>query len=97
MVDFSDLEQSLTWLSKRGYLSGSLGRGEPRGKDIDVFVTDRTIADLKRQLNDQDVEWSSPFMGCITWWPEDVQVETSSLFPRYKTGPRTIFGVAFRT
>ena len=97
MTDFRNLDESLKWLARRGYLSGSLGRGESYGKDIDVLVTDRTIADLKRGLNEQGVSWSSPMMGCITWHPEDVQVETSTLFPRYKTGPKSVYGVEFRT
>lgn len=95
--DFRSLDASLGWLAKRGYLSGSLGRGEAYGRDIDVLVTDRSIADLKAGLREQGIEFSSPFMGCITWHPEDVQVETSTLFPRYKTGPKTIYGVEFRT
>ena len=97
MTDFRDLVASLKWLAGRGYLSGSLGRGEAYGKDIDIAVTDRTIADLKRKLNEQGVEWDSPFMGCITWYPEGTQVETSTLFPRYRTGPKSVYGVEFRT
>ena len=97
MVDFSSLDDSLKWLAKRGWLSGSLGRGEAFGKDIDVLVKTRTIAELKSGLNEQGVEWDSPLTGCITWYPEGVQVETSDLFPRYKTGPKSVYGVEFRT
>lgn len=95
--DLSKLEDSLRWLAARGYLSGSLGRGEPSGKDIDVRLADSHVKALKRLLNAQKVHWDSPFMGCITWWPEGVQVETAFLFPRYRTGDRIIRGVLFRT
>jgi len=97
VTNFNDLDESLEWLAKRGWLSGSLGRGESSGKDIDVFLPDRHIQALKKLLNAQEIEWDSPFIGCITWWPGDVQVETSYLFPRYKTGDKRVFDVWFRT
>ena len=96
-VDLSDLTSSLEWLAKRGWLSGSLARGKERAKDIDVCVNDRTIASLKALLREQNVPWDSPFIGCITWYPDGVQLETSTLFPRYKTGPKSVYGVEFRT
>jgi hypothetical protein len=44
------------------------------------------------------VVWESPFVGCVTWWPDGYQVEVSSIFPRYRKG-RTVSvnGVEFRT
>ena len=97
--DMTLLDDSLNWLAKRGWLSGSFARCDGTGtfKDIDVRLADRYVAQLKRLLTEQKVEWDSPFMGCITWWPEGIQVETAFIFPRYRTGDKSVFGVRFRT
>lgn len=95
--NLSTLGGALRWLAKRGFLSGSFGRGETSGKDIDIHLNDRYIQKLKTTLIAQKVNWNSPFVGSITWWPEGVQVETSSLFPRYRKGQKCIYGVWFKT
>lgn len=97
--NLSNLHDSLTWLAKRGFLSGSYARddGTGTGKDIDVRLADRHVKTLKKMLNDQRVAWDSPFMGCITWHPGGVQVETAFIFPRYKNGLKCINGIWFRT
>jgi hypothetical protein len=95
--DFNNLVESLQWLAKFGRLSGSLGRGERSGKDIDVYLSYSKVKTLKGLLDFQMVTWDSPCTGAITWHPEGVQVEVSDLFPRYKTGDKVIYGVTFRT
>jgi hypothetical protein len=97
--NLKSLHESLQWLSERGYLSGSFARNDGTGtfKDVDVRLADRHVKKLRAMLDAQGVEWDSPFVGCITWWPEGKQVETAFLFPRYKTGPKIIDGICFRT
>jgi len=97
--NLNNLKESLEWLAKRGFLSGSYGRddGTGTGKDIDVRLADRHVLELKKMLIDQRVAWSSPFMGCITWHPGGTQVETAFIFPRYKNGEKTVLGVPFKT
>jgi hypothetical protein len=93
------LDDSLRWLAKRGYLSGSLSRGDSHANsDIDVYLPERHIKPLVALLKAQGVVWDSPFVGCVTWWPDGYQVEVSSIFPRYRKG-RTVSvnGVEFRT
>jgi hypothetical protein len=95
--DLRLLEDSLRWLAGRGFLSGSLGRGERFGKDIDVHCHLKHVKALKELLNAQGVSWESPVTGAITWHPEGTQVEVSDLFPRYKTGKKMLYGITFRT
>ena len=97
--DLSTLTGALRWLSVRGFISGSISRGDNHaGSDIDVRLADRHVKALKRELIRQGVAWDSPFMGCITWYPEGVQVETAFIFPRYRRGRTVVVsGVPFRT
>lgn len=98
-ADLSTLRGALSWLATRGYLSGSRSRGDWRlDSDIDVRLADRSVKLLVKELRRQNVEWSSPFIGSVTWYPEGVQVEASFLFPRYRKGRHVaVSGVVFRT
>jgi hypothetical protein len=98
-INLATLRGALSWLAERGYLSGSRSRGDFRpDSDIDVQLADRHVKVLVKVLRRQNVEWDSPFVGSVTWWPDGVQVETSFLFPRYRKGRHVqINGVTFRT
>lgn len=66
-----------------GRLSGSRAYGQPHPcSDWDYWMPERQVKRLLRVLITHGVEWDSPFLGSVTWWPDDEQVEISYLFPK---------------
>lgn len=81
LATFNGAQQFLAAIGAR--LSGSRARGDwHEESDWDYYLSQRGITRLHKALDRQGVGWDSPFVGCITWWPDGVQVETSFLFPR---------------
>lgn len=88
--DLSTFAGAQGWLQEhRAVLSGSRARGDWHdGSDWDYYLPIEPMREkLIPLLNSQGVEWESPFIGSVTWYPLDddgcaVQVETSELFPK---------------
>lgn len=82
--DLSTLKGSQAFiLAHKGKLSGSRARGDATpSSDWDYYLSMTAVRHhLKPTLTTQDIPWDSPFIGAITWRPQGIMLEVSSLFP----------------